>query len=98
MTWIINAFIKDLQDKSSTHWSLVVTLLLMAFARASVYSILPADAFFRGLISTPDTQDMLVIEMFAFLAAGILLFIIFTVVFELIFHGGLPKKKMAPKK
>ncbi len=97
MTSILRAFIQDLEDKSSTHWSLVVTLLLMIFARGSVYAIIPADAFFKSLIAVPDVQDSMVMELFAFLAAGILLFIIFTLVFELIFNGGLPKKKIVQK-
>lgn len=98
MTWIVSAFIKDLQDKSSTHWSLVVTLLLMVFARSRVYEIIPADAFLRGMISQPDVQDLMVIELFAFLGAGILLFVIFTIAFEFIFNGWLPKKIIPMKK
>lgn len=95
---ILRAFAQDLEDKSSTHWSLVVTLLLMIFVRSGVYALIPADTFFKSLIAVPDVQDMMVMELFAFLAAGILLFIIFTIVFELFFHGGLPKKKINAKK
>jgi len=53
MAWIINAFIKDLQDKSSTHWSLVVTLLLMIFAFIVVTNSLFAskDKPFRGKVT-----------------------------------------------
>ncbi|QQR92375.1 MAG: hypothetical protein IPJ89_04430 [Candidatus Iainarchaeum archaeon] len=86
MTWIVSAFIKDLQDKSSTHWSLVVTLLIMAFARANVYALVPIDAFLKSLVASTDAQSLMVMEWFAFLAAGILLFLVFTGVFELVFR------------
>lgn len=86
MTWILGAFIKDLQDKSSTHWSLVITLVLMIFVRAQVYALIPLDVFFKSLVDSTDAQSLMVMELFAFLATGILLFIIFTGVFEFVFR------------
>jgi hypothetical protein len=93
---IVSAFIQDLLDYSSTHWSLVVSLLIMFFARASVYAVIPAPTLIQSLGFGSAPSDQLTLEFFSFFFAGIILFLLFTGIFELIFtltHLGKGKQK-----